>query len=38
MDHMLVDDHLFYFDDFKDLAFSNPEFHLKIKKSFISHG
>ena len=37
MDHMRMSDHLVYFEDLKDLASSNAEFHLKnkkVKKSF----
>ena len=32
---MLTCDQLIYFDDFKVLASSNSEFHLKIKESLL---
>ena len=34
-DHMLICDQLVSFDDFKVLASSNSEFHLKIKESLL---
>ena len=34
-DHMLMCNQLFSFDDFKVLASSNSEFHLKIKESLL---
>ena len=34
-DHMLICDRPVSFDDFKVLAFSNSEFHLKIKESLL---
>ena len=33
--HMLFCDHIFSFEDFKILASSNSEFHLKIKESLL---
>ena len=37
-DHMLISDQPVSFDDFKVLASSNSEFHLKIKKSLLISG
>ena len=34
-DHMLLCDHVVSLEDFKILASSNSEFHLKIKESFL---
>ena len=33
--HMLICDQIVHFDDFKVLASSNSEFHLKIKESLL---